>query len=75
MFTIVPAAFMMVTTMTGLALLLVKTYIPRHNIPLIVADLLVLAFGVAVLAIKKLMQIRRGPADRAELPPVIAKAG
>lgn len=77
LFTIIPAVFMMVTTMTGLVLLLVKTYVPRHNVPLIVADvlLLVLAFGVAVLAAKKLLQPRRGSDERKEIPPAIAKAG
>jgi carbon starvation protein len=77
MFTVVPAIFMMVTTMSGLALLLVNTYLPKKNIPLIVADLLLLALslGVAYLAIKKLIELRRRPATPAELPPVIAKAG
>jgi carbon starvation protein len=76
-FTLIPAACMMLTTVTGLALLLVRTYIPKGNVPLIVADvlLMLLAIGVAVLAIRKLSELRKRPAAPSELPPAIAKAG
>jgi carbon starvation protein len=78
MFTLVPAVFMMVTTMTGLVLLFVKTYLPKRNVPLMVADLVLLALacGVAYLATKKLLELRRrGSAPPAEIPPAIAKTG
>jgi carbon starvation protein len=77
MFTAIPAVFMMLTTMAGLVLLLVRTYIPKGNVPLMVADLLllVLALGVAYLAIRKLIELRRRPSTPVELPPVMAKTG
>jgi carbon starvation protein len=64
LFTIVPAIFMMVTTIGGLVLLLVNTYLPKKNIPLVVTDLLllVLSVGVAYLAIKKLIEFKGGAA-------------
>jgi carbon starvation protein len=76
-FTLIPAACMMVTTVTGLALLLVRTYLPKGNVPLVVADvlLMLLAIGVAVLAIRKLSELRKRPRAPSELPPTIAKAG
>lgn len=62
LFTLLPAVFMMITTFAGLVLLLVKTYIPKGNMPLIVTDLLLmlLSIGVVVLAVKKLLAIRKG---------------
>ncbi len=77
LFTLVPAAFMMVTTFAGLVLLLLRTYIPKGNVPLIVADvlLMLLAVGVALLAIRKFSDLRKQPAAPAEAPPSVAKAG
>jgi carbon starvation protein len=51
-FTILPALFMLVTTLASLLLLLFTKYLPTSNWPLIVADLLllVLSFGLAAQA-------------------------
>jgi carbon starvation protein len=51
-FTILPALFMLITTLASLFLLLFTKYLPTSNWPLIVADLLllVLSFGLAAQA-------------------------
>lgn len=53
-FTLVPAFFMVVTTIASLSILLVNTYIPTRNIALITADILliVLSLGVIGLSVK-----------------------
>lgn len=63
-FTLLPAVFMVATTSAGLLMLLFKTYLPKRNVPLIVADVLLLALslGVAWLATRKLLELRRGGA-------------
>lgn len=60
-FTILPAVFMMVTTITALYRLLVDKYLPAGNTPLVVADacLMLLAVGVIVLAVRRWVEIRR----------------
>jgi carbon starvation protein len=77
-FTLIPAVFMMLTTMTGLVMLFVNVYLPKRNVPLMVADLvlLALALGVAWVAGKKLLQRSKGTAvaPTVEEPP-LAKAG
>lgn len=75
MFTVVPAVFMTVTTMAGLVLLLVKTYVPKGNVPLIVADLVMLALsvGVAWVSIKKVMELRKGTVAAKDVVPVPAE--
>lgn len=54
-FTIIPAIFMMITTLASLVILLVKTYLPKGNWPLVITDviLLLLSIGVTVLSIQK----------------------
>lgn len=48
-FAIIPAIFMMVTTMTSLGFLLVKKYIPTGNWPLVITDIVLLALSVGVI--------------------------
>jgi carbon starvation protein len=59
-FTMIPAIFMVVTTIASLIYLLINTYIPGGNNILIVADivLLGLAGGVIVLSLKSIAQRR-----------------
>jgi carbon starvation protein len=61
-FTILPAVFMMITTLYSLVVLLVEKYIPKQNIMLSVVDvlLIVLSIGVIVLAYKKWKELRKG---------------
>lgn len=61
-FTILPAMFMMATTLTALYRLLVDKYLPTGNTPLVVADacLMLLAVGVIILAGRRWTEIRRG---------------
>lgn len=61
-FTLIPAIFMMATTMFALYKLLVVKYIPSGNIPLAVTDviLLVLAVGVIILSARKLLEYSSG---------------
>lgn len=60
-FAVIPAAFMMVTTITALYILLVTKYIPTHNIPLMITDLCLmgLSVGVIVLSIKKYIDFKK----------------
>lgn len=53
-FTILPAVFMLVTTLASLLLLLFTKYLPTSNWPLVAADLLLLllSFGLATQAIQ-----------------------
>ncbi|MFA7373623.1 MAG: carbon starvation CstA family protein [bacterium] len=57
--TLIPAAFMMITTLASLYMLLVNNYLPAHNKPLIAADLLLmlLSIGVIYIAAKRLAGI------------------
>jgi len=59
-FTILPAIFMMVTTIYSLISLLVNKYIPKNNVALSLVDILliILAFGVIYLALKKWQELR-----------------
>ncbi|MEZ5357597.1 MAG: carbon starvation CstA family protein [Candidatus Zixiibacteriota bacterium] len=50
-YTVIPAVFMVVTTMAALVYLLVNTYIPSGKITLIAADILLLALSLGVLVI------------------------
>lgn len=60
LFTLLPALFMMLTTLASLIMLLKDKYLPSGNVPLIVTDLLllVLSAGVIYLAIKKLFSFK-----------------
>lgn len=60
-FTLLPAIFMMATTLTALYQLLVKKYLPAGNTALVAADLalMALALGVIVLAVRRWMEMRR----------------
>lgn len=62
-FAVLPAAFMMVTTITALYMLLVDKYLPTHNLPLIITDLslMVLSLGVIVLSVKKYLDFKKSP--------------
>lgn len=59
-YTVIPAVFMVVTTMAALIYLLVNTYIPSGKVILIAADviLLVLSLGVLVISIRSLISYR-----------------
>ena len=50
-FTIVPAIFMIVTTIVSLLILLFKTYLPKGNWPLVITDFILLALSVGVIII------------------------
>lgn len=62
-FAIVPALFMMVTTLASLLILLFKTYLPKGNWPLVITDiaLLALSVGVITLSLKKFIALRQAP--------------
>ena len=57
-FLMLPAIFMMVTSLFTLTYLLIKVYIPNHNWMLTAADLLLigLAVGVIILSVKSFMK-------------------
>jgi len=63
-FTVLPALFMMATTLYSLAALLFNTYIPKHNVMLAVVDVLLIIFslGVIILSYKKWRELRTGVA-------------
>ncbi len=50
-YAIIPAMFMMVTTLASLLILLFKTYLPKGNWPLVAADLVLLALSIGVIII------------------------
>jgi len=60
-FTILPALFMMLTTIYSLLSLLVNKYIPKNNIALAVTDiaLIILSLGVIYLALRKWREMKR----------------
>jgi carbon starvation protein len=60
-FTVIPAIFMMVTTLYSLVVLLKDKYIPKQNIMLSVVDvlLIILSVGVIVLAFNKWRELRK----------------
>ncbi len=63
-FTILPAMFMMVTTIYSLIYLLVEKYLPKKNIALSAVDILliVLSLGVIYIAFRKWRQLKAAPA-------------
>jgi carbon starvation protein len=66
-FTVLPAVFMMVTTLYSLYILLIEKYLPKQNIMLSVVDVLLIIFsiGVIILSFKKWLQLRKNPAAAA----------
>ncbi len=66
-FTVLPAVFMMVTTLYSLISLLFNKYIPKNNIALALVDvlLIILAIGVIILAYKKWQELRKNGAAAA----------
>jgi carbon starvation protein len=50
-FAIIPGVFMLITTMIALVYMLVHSYIPTHNVTLMVADILMLALSVGTVVI------------------------
>lgn len=50
-FTLVPAFFMVVTTIASLSILLLNTYIPTRNIALITADILLIVLSLGVIGL------------------------
>ncbi len=67
-FTLLPAVFMMITTLYSLVSLLVNKYLPKHNLALAVTDvaLIILCIGVIVLALKRWRELRNGPSTAGE---------
>jgi carbon starvation protein len=67
-FTVLPAIFMMVTTIYSLVYLLINKYIPKNNIALAVVDvlLIILAIGVIILAYKKWKELRKSTQSAGE---------
>ncbi len=67
-FTVIPAIFMMVTTLWSLFTLLFTKYLPLKNIPLTVTDivLILLGIGVIFMGISKLLALRKAPAGALE---------
>ena len=61
-FTVLPALFMMATTLYSLVALLFNTYIPKSNIMLAVVDVLLITFsiGVVILSYRKWQELRSG---------------
>lgn len=62
-FTILPAVFMMVTTIYSLFILLIEKYLPKNNIMLSVVDILlmILSIGVVIIAFNKWRDLRKKP--------------
>lgn len=59
-FAIIPAVFMMITTLASLIILWVNTYLPKQNWPLVITDiaLLCLSVGVIMLAGNKFLKLK-----------------
>jgi carbon starvation protein len=68
MFIVLPAIFMMVTTLYSLVSLLVHKYLPKHNVALAVTDvaLIILSIGVIVLALHRWRELRNGASTAGE---------
>lgn len=62
-FTVLPAVFMMVTTIYSLIVLLFDKYLPKNNIMLSVVDVLLIVFsmGVIFLSIRKWRELKQHP--------------
>ncbi len=60
-YTLIPAVFMVITTIASLIYLLVNIYIPAGKVILITADLLLLclSLGIIILSLKAIIQTRR----------------
>ena len=67
-FTVLPAIFMMITTLYSLVSLLVHKYLPKSNYALAVTDvaLMILSIGVIVLALRSWRELRNGPSTAGE---------
>jgi len=63
LFTVIPAIFMMVTTLYSLVILLVQQYLPKQNYMLsaVAILLIVLSIGVVALAFKSWRELRKNP--------------
>jgi carbon starvation protein len=63
LFTVIPALFMMVTTIYSLFVLLIEKYLPKENYMLsaFAILLIILSMGVIWLAFKKWLQLRKNP--------------
>ncbi|HPK54377.1 MAG TPA: carbon starvation CstA 5TM domain-containing protein, partial [Smithellaceae bacterium] len=63
-FTVLPAIFMMATTLYSLVILLFKNYLPKKNMMLSAVDvlLIILSIGVIIMAYKKWRELRRNAA-------------
>lgn len=74
LFTIIPAIFMMVTTIYSLIILLFDKYIPKQNIMLSVVDVLlvILSIGVIVLSFKKWKELRANGGAAEMAPDLVA---
>ncbi len=61
LFAVLPAVFMMVTTLASLWQLLFNKYLPTKNYPLAVTDILLmlLSLGVIILAVQKLVSVNK----------------
>lgn len=59
--TAIPAVFMIITTLTMLVGMLFRQFIPKGNVPLIIADivLLGLSFGIISIAVKTLLNYKK----------------
>lgn len=66
-YTLVPAVFMIVTTLASLVYLLFNKYLPAANITLIVTDILliILSLGVALLSTRTAYSLYRGRVSQA----------
>ena len=60
-FTVIPALFMTATTLYALSHLLLNTYLPAGNWPLIITDLvlILMSVGVAIVAVTRVTKLRR----------------
>ncbi len=60
-FTVIPAVFMTATTIASLVILLTTQYIPKGNVTLVIADLILLGLSVALafLAVGKAAELMR----------------
>lgn len=76
-FTLVPAIFMLGTTLVALYQLLVTKYLPSGNWPLVITDivLIVMSIGVTILATKKLLELARGKSGGGEPARELSPSG